>query len=313
MIVEFLIIAEAGVLEKQSLLLCESIRQFGGRYARAKITILQPRRERKISPEGRLRFAALQAQVIELAIVSPCPEYGTSYRVFACAEYERSATSDNFIFLDSDAVLLAEPDFELQGADVAARPVDVKGMCTAGAGDANEEYWRTFCHVCGVDYEKLPFVSTTVERAKVRASYNGGLTVVKTRAGLFQKTADFFMRSLHANLVPWPDRVTSFTTGHGVVSAEGSRLWGSSQASLSLAITALGLSVRTLPASQNFPLHLYNDLLPEIRKGTIPTVSHVHYHHIFRGPPQENPILAGMPGFPAGSIEWLEKRTEQFA
>ena len=38
-------------------------------------------------------------------------------------------------FMDSDTVLLSEPDLELLEAEVAARPVDVKGMCTSGIGD----------------------------------------------------------------------------------------------------------------------------------------------------------------------------------
>jgi hypothetical protein len=152
-----------------------------------------------------------------------------------------------------------------------------------------------------------------VERARVKASYNAGLTVVETRTGLLAKTADFFLRSILANLIPWPNSNTTFPAGHGMVSEKGGRLWGSSQACLSLAITALGLSVRILPPSQNFPLHSYPDLLPEIERGAVPTISHVHYHHVFRSNPQDNPILAGQPGFPADSIEWLRERIEDFA
>jgi hypothetical protein len=82
--VEFVFIAESGVLEKQAILLCESIREFGGIHAQAGIKILQPREEKRISPSGRLRFQSLGAEVIEMSIVSPCPEYGTTYSIFAC-------------------------------------------------------------------------------------------------------------------------------------------------------------------------------------------------------------------------------------
>ena len=311
--VEFLIIGESGILEKQSLLLAESIRKFGGRYAQSKITVLQPRREKPISAVVRRRFEALHAGIVELSIVSPCPEYGTSYRVFACAEYERFATAEMFVFMDSDMVLMSEPDLGLLDADVAARPVDVKGMCTSGNDDPNDGYWQKLCRVCGVDYDRLPWVTTTVERARVRASYNGGLTVVKAGGGLFRKTADFFVRSLDANLIPWPERTSTFVTGHGTVSAAGSQLWGSSQACCSLAITALGLSVRVLPPSLNFPLHLYDQLFPEIKKGAIPAVSLVHYHHVFRGALSDNPIFAGSLEFSAESLGWLRSRADNFA
>lgn len=304
---EFLFIAESGVLEQQAVLLCESIRKFGGRHAGNPVTILQPRKEKPVSIEGRARLQEMGAQVVELSVVSPCPEYGTSYRIFACADYEKRTSADVLIFMDSDTVLLAEPDLDLQGADVAARPVDVKGMCTEG-GDANEAYWRRLCLVCGVDYERLPWVTTTVDRARVKASYNGGLTVVKTAAGLFGKTADFFLRSLRTELIPWPERTTGFPAGCGMVSVEGGRLWGSSQACLSLTITALGLSVRTLPPALNFPLNFYSELLPEIRNGSIPEILHLHYHHIFRNDPRENPFFCGLPGLPAGAAAWLWSR-----
>jgi hypothetical protein len=310
--VEFILIAESGILEKQALLLCESIREFGGRYGNADIKVLQPRGAMRISDGGRLRFQSLNAEVVELSIASPCPEYGTSYRVLACAEYESSSKADSLVFMDSDTVVLAEPELELMEADVAARPVDIKGMCTSGEGDSNDSYWRALCQACGVDYDLIPLVTTTVDRARIKASYNGGLTVVKNKTRLFSKTADFFLRSIAVNLIPWPER-DIFPSGHGMVSGKGGRLWGSAQACFSLAITALGLSVRILPPSQNFPLHSYSDLRPEIENGTISPISHVHYHHVFRSNPHNNPILAGQPGFPAGSIGWLKERIGDFA
>jgi hypothetical protein len=47
--IEFVFIAESGVLERQCLLLCESIREFGGRYAGAEITVLHRRAARGAS------------------------------------------------------------------------------------------------------------------------------------------------------------------------------------------------------------------------------------------------------------------------
>jgi len=311
--VEFVFIAESGVLEKQAILLCESIREFGGIYAQADIKILQPREENRISHSGRVRFQSLDAHVVEMSIISPCPEYGTTYRIFACEEYERSAQADCLVFMDSDTVLLSEPDLELEKADVAARPVDVRGMCTSGEGDPKDAYWRNLCRACGVDYDFLPLVTTTVEGIEVKASYNGGLTVVKKQAGLFAKTADFFRQSILDDLSPSPDSDPPFPTGHGMVSGKGVGLWGSAQACLSLAITALNLSVRILPPSLNFPLHYYSYLLPQIETGDIPLISHVHYHHLFRSNPQDNPILSGQPGFPSGSVTWLRERVEEFA
>lgn len=313
MSVEFLMIAEAGVLERQALLLCESIRAFGGRHAGAAITVLQPRGERPVGAAGRHGFAALGAKIVELSVVSPCPGYGTSYRILACAEYEPAATGDVLVFLDSDMVFVAEPDLDLQDADWAARPVDVKGMCTAGEGDPNDVYWRELCRVCEVDYDRLPFVVSTVDRVRVKASYNGGLTVVKSRAGLFRKTEDFFGRSLRAGLVPRPKETKGFQAGHGLVTAEGGRLWGSAQAALSLAALALGMRVRILPASLNFPLHMHAALKDATEARGFPPVSLVHYHDVFRNGTDRNPIFWPGSGYSAEAKDWLLKRRLRFA
>lgn len=310
---EFIIIAEQGTLEKQALLLVESLRYFGGRHSGDAVTILQPRRERPVSASGLRRFESLGARIVEFAIKSACPEYGTSYRVAACAEYEPRARAEWLVFMDSDTVILAEPDLDPQGADVAARPVDVIGMCTTGAGDVNEAYWRRLCALCNVDFQQIPFVTTTVGRERVRASYNGGLTVVRAGAGLFAQTSDFFLRSVRADLAPWQGRKNKFRAGHGMVSAAGGRYWGSSQAALSLAITSLGLSVRELPASMNFPLHFYTELEPLLQSGALPGAIHVHYHHLLRDAPRNNPIMAGRSGFPPGAMKWLGARADLFA
>lgn len=305
--------AEAGILERQAILLCASIRRFSGRYAGDAITVIQPRNERKISPDGRARFRAMGAEIVEIPVVSPCPEYGTSFRVLACAAYEPRSTADLIIFMDSDTLVLAEPDLDLRDADVALRPVDVKGMGTSGPGDAHDSYWRELCHLCGVDYESLPHVTPTVEPVRIRASYNGGLTVVKKGARLFETTADFFLRAYDAGLVPWPDLADPVTAGCGRVSLAGSRYWGSAQAALSVAIRALGLSARILPPTVNFPLHYDALLRPGIQNGTIPMITHVHYHHLLREYADSNPIMAGMPGFPPCARVWLREQREDFA
>ena len=306
---EFLLLAQSGVLETQSLLLCESLRKFGGRYASADVTVLESRPECPISAGGRAMFEKLGAQVVKVPVVSPCPEYGTSYRVMACAAYETQVSDRLLIFLDSDSLILCEPDFALAGADVAARPVDVRGMCTTGANDRNDAYWRALCEVCGVDYESLPWTTTTVDQCRVRASYNGGLTVVRSGEGLFGRTADFFARSIRARLFTRHDEGVFFQAGHGEVRPEGSRLWGSAQACLSLAITALGLKVRMLPPGLNFPLHFYRELSGKF-SGDPLVVSHAHYHHLLRDPEAGNPILDGSPGFPDESRAWLKTRLE---
>lgn len=45
--VEFALVAESGVLERQAIILCESIRKFAGKYADSPITVISPRSDRE--------------------------------------------------------------------------------------------------------------------------------------------------------------------------------------------------------------------------------------------------------------------------
>src|ERR1700674_2817111 len=79
---------------------------------------------------------------------------------------------------------VAEPILLLNDGSAAARPVDVKGMCTTGPEDEFDGYWRALCALVGVDYERVPVIQTTVDRLEVRASYNGGLLAARRASGI---------------------------------------------------------------------------------------------------------------------------------
>ena len=247
--------AEAGILEAQARLLCASIRRFGGGYSGAAITVVSPRRSRRPSRATLRELQRLGAEFLPLSLSSPCPQYGPSYRVLAAAHVARRPGPPILVQIDSDTVFLREPDFSLRGVDAAARPVDVKGMCTSGSGDPFDTYWRNLCRLCEVDYDLLPMVQTTVDRQAVRASYNGGLVAARRTSGIFERTADFFIRLAGAQLKPWLGADTRVRSGTGVVDARGGAYWGTSQAALSLAITARAAAVQMLPATYNVPLH----------------------------------------------------------
>ncbi len=303
--VEFVLIVEAGILEDQALLLCESIRCFAGAYSRCPITVVSPRSGRRPSPSTIRRLEQLQVEYLPIEIESCCPQYGTSYKVHSLAYVERRPGPPIVIQVDSDTVFIAEPDFSLGTSSAAARPVDVKGMCTTGPGDAFDSYWRELCTLVGVDYEHLPIVQTTVGGQAVRASYNGGLIAAQRACGLFQRTEDIFKRLVASGMMSWGADGPSFSTGTGVLSGEATAYWGTSQAAFSLAAVAGNHSVRVLPVTHNFPLHSTDPL-------SVPNPSrlvHIHYHGLFTaGSVDANPILDGTLELPAGIPEWLRAR-----
>ena len=301
--VEFFLIAEKGSLEFQAALLCESLRTFAGAYRFAAITVISPRKERRPSAAILRKLELLEVEYLELDFLSSCPFYGPSFKVYGAAHVERRSGRPILVQLDSDTLFVGEPNLLLDGHVAAARPVDVKGMCTSGLEDSFDLYWQTLCRLCGVDYNRLPLVQTTVDHQTVRASYNGGLIAVNRASGIFERTEMFFERGMTANLKPWGER-GKLKTGAGPVEGQGGEYWGTSQAALSLAITAAGGTARILSPAHNVPLHYFDSISP------LPQMPvHIHYHWLFAaGEHLTNPLLDGRMEISQELTQWLRQR-----
>lgn len=302
--VEFVLIAESGVLEAQALLLCESIRRFAGDYSRCPITVVSPRKTRRPSRGTVRSLDRLGAEYLPLEIDSCCPEYGTSYRVHAAAHVERRPGPPVVVQLDSDTVFLAQPDLDPGECAAAARPVDVKSMCTTGVDDVFDAYWRELCALAGVAYERIPMVTTTVDRRTILASYNGGLVATRRACGLFQGTERIFRRIVAARMRPWGANSPMIHTGTGTLHGAATAYWGTSQAAFSLAAVAGGHDVRVLADTHNIPLHLIDQMPAPLSGSPV----HVHYHWLFSAEAKTNPIARRQIDLPPDTVDWLMRR-----
>ncbi len=297
--VEVALVAEAGPLEQQAILLVKSLRDLGGRLSDATVTVASPRPARRPSDETVRRLHDLGADYVPLDISSGCPLYGTSWRLHSMAALEQRSSADVFVQLDSDTLFVDEVDLLPGGAQVAARAVDVQGMTTAGPDDANHAYWAALCALAGTDLERLPWVTTSVDHVRVRASHNGGFVAARRELGLFTRTSEVFTRSVETDLRPRKGRGEDIRSATGQVGLDGSEWWGSAQAALSVAAASLDLDVTLLPDSVNVPLHSWYD-------GLVPPseLRHVHYHWLLE--PEflhRNPLLNGDLEHPV--TEWL--------
>lgn len=301
-ITAFALIAEAGVLERQALLLCESLRQFGGRHARSAIHIVSPRSDRRPRAESLAAFERMGCHYLPLEVRSVEPAYGTTFRMYASAALEDACEADTLVVLDSDILVAGEPDVSLGGAVAAVRPVDVKGMCSHGPDDPADEYWQALARCIGTDIERLPIVRTTVDKVLVRASYNGGVVAVDPRAGIFRRTLDYFERSVRDGLRPSPGTSQIVHASHAMVGGRGAEYWGSAQACLSMAIWAGGGAARTLPLSHNTPLHSFYSLTEEERATPLTLI---HYHRLFEDRVSANPVLNGDAATHPDFADWI--------
>src|SRR5262249_38318976 len=152
-------------------------------------------------------------------VSAPLNRTGSSYlpinRIVAGAWAEQNLATDFIVILDSDMLLVREPTFHPENA--GARPVDVKGSASAGPDDPLDGYLRRICAFAGIAVDELPWVTATIDRARIRASYNAGFTIVRRSCGILGATAEIFMASFAENLRPLRDRKLDVLASTGLV------------------------------------------------------------------------------------------------
>jgi hypothetical protein len=307
----FVACIEGGMLESQALLLFESIRRYAGRFRNCSLYALSPRAGHGISSEARRRLDEMGVCYIDKVLNTECPQYGSANRVAAAAHIEDTRRHDMLVILDSDTLFLAEPSkfILLPQTDAAARPVDVKGISTAGSGDSFDVYWRDLCRCCGVDYEEIPWSRSFVDQQPIKANYNGGLVVVRAGLEILRRWADFFFRSVRQGIRPYTDG-PSFRAGAGWVEPAAGKLWGSNQAALSLAIWSATRRVEELPPTYNYPLHLHDRIDPVSFGSIFPNLLHVHYHWLFAEDAlPNNPLFLSHGPLKPDQRDWLRSAT----
>jgi hypothetical protein len=257
--------------------------------------VISPRK--KCRPPGKHVRALEQLDVdyVELDLVSPAPDYGPSFRVLALAWCAERSGPAILVQLDSDTVFVGEPDIQ---AGVAARPVDVTGMCSAGPNDPFEAVWIKMADLCDVDLDAIPHLLTTVDRRRVRANYNAGLIIGPRN--LYPVVSDFFLRILRDGVRPFAAWKKGFRAGAGPVSAEGAQFWGTSQAAISLALAATNTPVRMLGRDHNVPVHMLDDFSEPLLRPV-----HLHYHWMFTAGTAEQVLKHKKLGLSTDQKSWL--------
>lgn len=299
------------MLESQTLLLFDSIRRYGGGFKSCSLYAVSPRKGHSISAPARRRLDELEVEYEDKILNVECPEYGSANRVAAAAYVEDTRPHEILVILDSDTLFLREPaEFLLPSEiDVAARPVDLKGISTRGLDDPFDRYWQELCRCCGVNYDQIPWTHSVVDAQRIKANYNGGLIVARGGLGILRKWANFFFESVRRGIRPYAER-ESFRAGAGWVEPAAAKLWGSNQAALSLAIWETTRRVRELSATYNYPLTLHAQQERSVARSVFPNAVHVHYHWLFaRDALRGNPLFRRRGPLSASQREWLRTAT----
>lgn len=229
-------VIEAGPLEKQVLLLVESLRRWGGRLANSRVLVVQPRNGPRLQSKTVKTFDKLGIEYNRIVRDDGLDWFAYLNKTAAVKYVAEQHPHSRIVWLDADILIVGEPSALVlrDGVQFAACASD-KNIGTARDDDENAPYFRACCSALGVDYASLPYVETEVERIAIRAYWNSGVYTFKAASGLAQAHHQFTLKLV-------TNRVASMQ----------SKLFFSDQIALGLAAHALDLKFKGLPGTHNY-------------------------------------------------------------
>jgi hypothetical protein len=257
----FVACVESGPLEAQTVRLAESIRTFAGALAGSEILAITPRFGPPLSPATRKRFNELGVRHERLASHPKYAWYHYLNTPIALAAAERLTTADLICWADSDLLFMGEPsDLLLEpGIDFVAGSTDNGVVGTTGPDSPHEASWRQLCELLDIDMESLPWVTTHLEKERIRLYFQAGIFCYRRGIGFSQFYLDQCIKALDQRF-GFADSGENYTD----------------QVGLGLAVHKLGLNWRQLNPTHNFPMASFlphADLPEELAETVI-----LHYH-----------------------------------
>lgn len=264
-------VVESGTLEHQSLLLCESIRRFTGRYRDCTIYAVSPRQGHTPDPATLREYGRLGVRHIEEDLNRAWSDYPYINTLYAAAriEDEVQGYARTLVLVDTDTLFLDVPTaaFELDSPwEIAMCPThSLSAEIAIPVGHPITEFWQNVFRISNVEPSELWSVLTLLDRREIYAYFNNGLVSVRPGLRVFRDTLEVAERAARDGYF------TSLPRG----SLERFYL---DQALLTATIVKVGAEhVRILGDKYNFPITSVSTNRGYAATGLV----HVHYHDAF--------------------------------
>jgi len=293
----FAVFAEDSDALDHCIVLAESIRTFGGTFARSPLWVYVPE-ELALTDSIRQRLESLGVDIRRSTVPPEALWFYFARKVFAAAEAERSATASGaiLVWMDEDTIVLTEPGAFLLPDSIALayRPV-MHNIIGSLYAEPPNEFWRRLYDLMDIPDSALFPMITPADRQEIRAYFNAGLLVVRPERGVLQRWAEFF-KTLYSDsvLVEWAKQ------------DQLKRIFLHQTALLGAVLNTLRRNeIIELSEQYNYPL-FFKEMFGAIDEFTsVDEIATLRYDVYFRDPaPDWHTKLHG----PADRIEWLRRR-----
>lgn len=236
--------------ETNTLLLVESIRNFGGALAQNPVWCLVPQYGKQLSATFKDRITKLDVTILPFEIDSDVVRFffAGDIRAAALAESLAIGQTDLLVWLSSNTIVLREPTaFALpQERSLGYRPVHHINIGSP-YDDTLDTFWTLVYQDCKVPDDRIFPMQTHVDALTIRPYFNAGIIVTRPEKQLFKAWRDVFFEVYRKpqlqEMYQQDQRYTIFIH----------------QAILSGVILSTFESqhIQELPRTYNYPVHLY--------------------------------------------------------
>ena len=180
---------ESGILEPQTVRAVESLRLFGGRFARSEVVLVQPRPGAPLQDGTRARLRELGTTILDVPYLRRYRWQHFMNKLHAMRWAERTLGTDAVAWIDADLIFLDEPrELALSPEeDIAAQP-EMGIVGSAGPQDVHDAYWGRVAALFGLSVDDLPWVRT-LEGVRIRFYLNAGHFVFRRTCGFAEEYA----------------------------------------------------------------------------------------------------------------------------
>jgi hypothetical protein len=203
---------------------------------------------------------------------------------------EELAETEQIIWLDSDVLVVAEPNLLVlrPGEDFACAAID-KNVGSSGPDDPYEPYWEALSAYYGVPIDGLPWVETERDHQRVRFRLHSGVYSFRKNSGLGSAFAAG-LESMLASRIAFSRKLP----------------FPGDDVALAFAVVQLKLSWRLLPMYCNYEMTPTSNFY---RHSQARTAQILHYHHALSSPEGASWFLRELDTFRPDVADWLRPHT----
>lgn len=228
---------ERGILEKHTLLSIASVMRFGGFLRQYDIFCVQPRAEFPVSKSTIKQLQQYGVCFIDKSLNRTHRYYSMLNKPLAINHIIENYEYEQYIFLDSDTLILKEPiKFLKSKKPCMLSPVYTKGIGIKDLKDRNGDYWQQLFDWTKTDVENLPTVKTVYEQEQIIAYWNAGIMAINAKIPALKTWENLILLLLNKKHYP------------------SSGLFFIEQTALAATLISEKLMVDQLSLSHNFPL-----------------------------------------------------------